>query len=216
MAIVLTIAFILTYTYGLFRWDKYVAWRLNSKVSKTLKYVHYLTLFVALTIACTYSQFGIGLRGLWTTRTFLIIALLTGVFFNFVTDKTILNKIEKIYFKVFSFLPTATGVILCIPFLGVVIVISLLGRIIEPANTIYYEDQNLRIQSSFRGVLAPKQIDLFAKKTFYEKCLYVPDFYCGDNDSIAVHYDNDSTRIFLYERPVGDIKPEIICIDKLK
>ena len=216
MAIVLTIAFLLTYTYGLFRWDKYVAWRLSSKVSKTIKYVHYLTLFVALIIAFTYSQYGIGLRGLWTTRTFVIIALLTGVFFNFVTDKAILNKIEKIYFKLFSFLPTVTGVILCVPFLGVVIVFSLLGRIIEPANTIYYEDQKLRIQSSFRGVLAPKQIDLFVKNNFYEKYLYVPDLYCGDNDSVTVHYDKDSTRIFIYEQPLGDTKPGIVCIDKLK
>jgi hypothetical protein len=216
MAIVLTIAFLLTYTYGLFQWDKYVTWRLSNKVSKTIKYVHYLTLFIALIIAFTYSQFGVGLRGLWTTRTFIIIALLTGVFFNFVTDKTILNKIEKIYFKLFSFLPTMTGVILCIPFLGVVIVVSLLGRIIEPANTIYYEDDHLRIQSSFIGVLAPKQIDLFEKKSFYEKYLYVPNFNCGDNDSIAVHYDKDSTRIFIYEQPNSDSRPGIICIDKLK
>ena len=136
MAIVLTIAFIIVYTYGIFRWDKLVAWRLNNKVSKTIKYVHYLTLFIALTIAFTYSQFGVGLRGLWTTRTFVIVALVTGVLFNFVTDKTILNKIEKVYFKLFSFLPTVTGVILCIPFLGVVIVLSLLGRLIEPANNI--------------------------------------------------------------------------------
>ncbi|CAN5369193.1 hypothetical protein BH10BAC1_BH10BAC1_16890 [soil metagenome] len=216
MAIVLTIAFLLTYTYGLFRWDKYVAWRLSIKVSKTIKYVHYLTLFVAMTIAFTYSQFDVGLRGLWTTRTFVIVALLTGVFFNFVTDKTILNKIEKIYFRLFSFLPPITGVILCIPFLGVVIVVSLLGRLIEPASSIYYEDEHLRIQSSFTGVLAPKRIDIFAKKSFYEKYLYEPDLYCEDSDSIAVNYDKDSTRIFVYQLPQEDNAPKVICIDRQK
>jgi hypothetical protein len=216
MTIVLTIAFILLYTYGLFLWDKLVAWRLTKKVSKTIKYVHYFTLFVALTIVLTYFQYGVGLRGLWTTRTFAIIALFTGVFFNFVAEKTMLSKIEKVYFKLFSFLPTVTGIILCIPFLGVVIVVTLLGRIFEPANKIYYEDDNIRIQSTFRGVLAPKQIDFFTKRMFTEKYLYVPNFYCSDNDSIAVHYDNDSTRIFIYEQSVCDNKPEIICIDKLQ
>ncbi len=216
MAIVLTIVFLIVYTYGLFRWDKHVAWRLNSKVSKTIKYAHYLTIFVALTIAFTYSQFGVGLRGLWTTRTFVIFALVTGVLFNFVTDQTILNKIEKVYFKLFSFLPTVTGVILCVPFLGVVIVVSLLGRLIEPANTIYFEDKHIRIHSSFTGVLAPKRVDIFTKNLIFEKHIYRPDFYCNDFDSISVHYDKDSTRIIVYGLPKEDYIPKVICIDKQK
>jgi hypothetical protein len=98
MAIVLTLAFIAIYTLILLRWDKLVSWRFSSKVSKTIKYVHYLTLFVTLAIAFTYFQFGVGLRGLWTTRTFIIIALVTGVFFYFATNKTALNKLERVYF----------------------------------------------------------------------------------------------------------------------
>ena len=216
MAIVFTIALLVLYTYGLFRWDKLVTWRLNSNLSKTIKYVHYLALFITLTIAFTYTQFGIGLRGLWTTRIFVTVVLLIGIFFNFVTDRTIINKIEKIYFRVFSFLPTFTGVILCIPFLGIVIVFSLLGRLIEPANSIYYEDEHLRIQSSFTGVLAPKSFDFFTKKMFYEKYLYVSDFYCEDSDSLAVHYDKDSTRIFVYKLHQENNAPKVICIDRQK
>lgn len=216
MTIILTIAFLIVYTYELFRWDKHVAWRLNSKVSKTIKYAHYLTIFVALAIAFTYSQFGIGLRGLWTTRTFVIVALVTGVLFNFVTDKTILNKIEEVYFRLFSFLPTVTGVILCVPFLGVVIVVSLLGRLIEPANKIYFEDEHLRIHSSFTGVFAPPRVDIFTKNSIFEKHIYRPDFYGNDFDSIAVRYDKDSTRIFVYGLPKEDYLPKVICIDKQK
>jgi hypothetical protein len=216
MAIVLTIVFVIVYTYGLFRWDKHVSWRLNSKVSKTIKYVHYLTLFVALTIAFTYLQFGIGLRGLWTTRTFVIISLLTGVFFNFVTDKTILNKLEKVYFKLFSLLPSVTGIVLCVPFLGVLIVLSLLGRLIEPSNKIYFEDEHLRINSSFMGLLAPPRVDIFTKNAIFEKHIYRPDFYANDFDSIAVRYDNDSTRIYVYGLPKEDYKPKVICIESQK
>jgi hypothetical protein len=216
MAIVLTIVFILLYTYGLFRWDKLVAWKLSSKVSKTIKYFHYLTLLIVLTIAFTYSLFDIGLRGLWTTRSFIIITLLTGMFFNFITNKTIINKIEKVYFKLFSFFPPITGLILCIPFLGVVIVFSLIGRLIEPANTIYYEDEHLRIQSTFTGVLGPKRFDIFTKKSLYEKHLFVPDFHFEDSDSIVVHYDKDSTRIFIHERLSGNNKPNVVCIENPK
>jgi len=216
MIIVLTIAFILLYTYGLFRWHKLVAWRLSSKVSKTIKYVHYLTLFVALTIGFTYSQFGIGLRGQWTTRIFVIITILTGVFFSFVTDKIVINKLEKVYFKAFSLLPTVTGVILCIPFLGVVIVCSLLGRLIEPSYKIYFNDDHLRIQSSFSGVLAPPRVDIYTKDALFEKHIYRPDFYSNDFDSIAVHYDIDSTRIIVYGLPKEEYEQKIISIDKQK
>lgn len=216
MAIVLTTIFLLLYTYGLFRWDKLVAWRLNVKVSKIIKYVHYLTLFIVLTIAFTYFQFGIGLRGLWTTRTFIIIVLLTGVFLNFITDKTVVNKVEKIYFKLLSFLPTISGLILCIPFIGVIIVVSLIGRLVEPANKIYYNDKNLRIQSSFTGVLGPPRVDIYTKNSIFEKHIYRPDFYCNDFDSLVVHHDQDSTRIIIYGLPKEDYVPKIISIDRQK
>jgi hypothetical protein len=216
MAIVSIIALLFLYTSGIFLWDKLVAWRLSRKVSKTIKYVHYLTLFVALSIVFTYSQFGVGLRGLWTTRTFVIIALLTGVFFNFVTDKTIMNKMEKVYFKLFSLLPTLTGVILFIPILGVVTVISLLGNLIDPVNKIYFEDEHLRIQSSFTGVLVPPCLEIFAKNSIFEKHIYSPDFRGKDLDSITVSYDNDSTRIYVYSTTKEDFFPKVICTDKQK
>src|SRR5690554_6965133 len=47
----------------------------------------------------TYTNFDIGLRGLWTTRTIIIFTLLTGIFFIFVADKASIRKIEKWYFR---------------------------------------------------------------------------------------------------------------------
>lgn len=215
MAIVLTIAFTAIYTFILLRWNKVVSWRLSSKVTNAIKHIHYLALFVSMAIAFTYSQFGIGLRGLWTTRSIIIIVLVTGIFFYFVANKTALQKTEKIYFKLFSFIPTLIGIILCIPFLGVIIVVSLLGRLIEPANNIYYQDKHLRIQSAFTGVLAPPRVDIYTKHGIFEKHIYRPDFYGYEFDSISVRYDPDSTRIIVHGLPKEDYKPKVISLSKL-
>jgi hypothetical protein len=100
--------------------------------------------------------------------------------------------------------------------LGVVIVISLLGRLIEPANNIYYQDKHLRIQSTFTGVLAPPRVDIYTKRAIFEKHIYRPDFYGNDFDSITVHYDNDSTRIIVHGLPKEDYEPKVISLNKLQ
>jgi hypothetical protein len=43
MAIEWTIAFIIVYTQGIFRWNKNVFWRLKSKVSKLLSFLPTVT-----------------------------------------------------------------------------------------------------------------------------------------------------------------------------
>jgi hypothetical protein len=127
-----------------------------------------------------------------------------------------MNKMEKVYFKLFSFLPTLTGVILFIPILGVVIVVSLFGNLIEPVNKIYFEDEHLRIQSSFTGVLVPHRLEIFAKNSIFEKLIYSPNFHSNDLDSITVSYDSDSTRIFVYGLSKEGYLPKVIGIDKQK
>jgi hypothetical protein len=216
MAIVLTIAFLLLYSYGLFRWDKLVSWRLDGKISRTIKYVHYSTLIVSLTVLLLYTQFDIGLRGLWTTRIIIMTTISTGVFFIFISDKNINNKIERIYFKVFSFLPVATAGFLLIPFLGVVLVFSLFGQLISPSEKIFYQDQDIIIQSSFVGVLGPPRIDIFQKKQLFEKHVYRSEFFDYNFDSLQVHYDADSTRIKLFGSAEYEDNTKTICIDKVK
>ncbi len=212
--VIFTIVFTLLYTYLIFRWDKYVSWQLGSTISRTIKYVHYITFFISLTIAFTYLQFDLGLRGIWTTRIFVITALLTGTFFYFVANKDILNKIEKIYFWIFRFLPSVTGAVLLIPFLGVVLVFSLLGRLFDPADEIYYEDAHIRMNRSFKGVLAPPGVDFYTKHFIFEKLVDSREFNTDAIDSVTVRYDQDSTRIFVYGSPETDGMPKVISIEK--
>lgn len=198
MAYIVTIIFIITYGLGLIYWNKKVSFRLNLNLSNRIKKFHYLGLFICVLVFVSYSYFDIGLRGLWTTRIIIILTLLTGIFFIFIADRTTINKVEKLYFKLFSFLPILSAGILFIPFLGVVIVVSLFGQLFDPAKKIYYEDDKLRVQSTFVGVLGPPRIDIFEKKFILEKHLKRTDFYAPEIDSIKVSDDTDSTRIIVY------------------
>lgn len=164
-------SFIIVYTYGLLQWNKLVKWRLSLKTSWIIKYLHYICFAISLTVALIYLQFDLGFRGLWTTRIFIITTLVTGVSFILISNRTINNKVETIYFRIFSFIPVLIGGVLYVPFLSVVVILSLFEQLTEPVNKIYYEDNKLRIQSSFVGVLGPPRVDIFKKIIVFEKRL---------------------------------------------
>lgn len=214
VTILVAILFIIAYGLGLFYWNKKVNYRLNPKISRGIKLLHYTGLLICITIAITYINFGIGLRGLWTTRTIIIFTLLTGIFFIFLADKSSIKKVEKRYFKTFSFLPILTAGTLFIPFIGVVIILSLFGLLTYPATEIYYEDDILRVQSSFVGVLGQPKFDIFEKK------LKHAEYWTNEIDSLKVSYDSDSTRIIIYRLYDNDEmrkeETETICLRRLK
>ena len=192
-------------------------WRLNVNTTKAIKHTHYFTMIISLFVGFMYSKYNIGLAGLWTTRVFIILALLTGIFFNFLANKNAINNFEKYYFKIFSFFPTFIGVILCIPFLGVITVVSIFGILISPANKIHFEDKQLRILTPTSGVLArPSNIEIFEKNWFYDKKIYTANHHEYGFDSVIISYDNDSTRIFFYDT-YGELnEPKKIVIEKIK
>lgn len=220
MVNLVTILFIIAYGLGLFYWDKKINWRLNPKMSRSIRLLHYIGLLICLTVGSTYTNFDIGLRGLWTTRIIILFTLITGVFSIFLGDNTSINKIEKWYFKIFSFMPILTAATLFIPFLGVVIVLSLFGQLTDPATKIYYEDDKLRVQSSFVGVLGPPRLDIFEKKMIFEKKIKRNSFWANEIDSIKVAYDTDSTRVVVYGLYDYDekrkVETETICLRRLK
>jgi hypothetical protein len=216
--LIIIIAFIVIYVLSLFIWKRSVAWRLNTKISKTIKKVHYVGVVICISVFLLFTNFGIGLRGLWTTRIIIITTLIIGIFFIFVSAKNVMNKIEKWYFNFFSFLPILIAAFVMIPFLGIVATLSLYGQLSSPADKIFYEDNKLRVQSTFIGVLGPPRIDIYEKICFYEKHLKRPDFWITSDDSInvSVLYDVDSTRVILHKYlDNGDEKETaIICLDK--
>lgn len=205
MAYVFTVLFILLYTAFLVYWHKKVTWSFGEETSRRIKEVHFLTLAICLCSAVMYYRFGLELRGVWTTKIVILLTLFTGPFVILVTDKTIFTRLEKIYFSLFSMFPVITAALLCIPFLGIVVVGSLLLRLVAPPE-IHYEDDQLRIQNSFRGVLAPAGFDVYAKKGIFEQQVYTNGYNSNHFDSLQVHYDKDSTRVILIKEKTETIR----------
>jgi len=216
----LFIAFFCIYLAAVFYWNKKVTWRLRPKTSGILKKVHFAALIICIVIAVLYGVFSLGLRGLWTTRIVIIFTLLTGIFFRFILSEASINKIEKLYFKIFSFLPMIMAGTLLIPFMGVLIVSSLIGRLVRPVDDIHYEDDKLRVQSTFQGMLIEPKIDIYKKQSIFEEHLKIPDYNEWDVDYIKVFYDKDSTRVVVHGKNSYDEdkerEPEVISFAPIK
>jgi hypothetical protein len=217
MILVFSIMLLLAlYTYFIVRLSKSEYLRLNLNASKIIKNIHYSTLLISLVIGFIYTQFDTGLRGLWTTRTIVITTLITGLFFILIANKSSTNKIEKFYFKSFSFLPTIAGAILCVPLIGAVTIIPFFIILFSPASKVFYDDSHLRIQSTFTGLFAPSYIEVYSKRSLFEKKIEIEKLHEIDISSVEVNYDIDSTRILFFESYGERTEPKKIVIKKVK
>ena len=111
---------------------------------------------------------------------------------------------EKLYFRIFSFLPLLVAAFSLIPFLGVVLLLSLYGQLTEPAKDIFYEDNKLRVQSTFVGVLGPPRLDIFQKHGLFEARINKLYRSGADIDSIRVHTHPDETVVIIYNERYDD------------
>jgi hypothetical protein len=196
-----------------------VTWRFSLASSRAIKHVHYSGGAICFAVAVLFEFLNTGLAGLWTTRIILLVTVATGVVFKFIGQSQALNKFENLYFSLFAFLPAMIAGILLVPFLGIAMVISLFGQLVEPAKNIYFEDDKLRVQSTFVGVLGPARIDIYEKKWPFEKRLKRADFSESEIDSIQVSYDTDSTRVTaygLYDDDRENKKSEILSFERVK
>jgi hypothetical protein len=136
------------------------------------------------------------------------------------SNKTILNTFEKWYFRIFSFLPALTIVLSLFVWIAGVIILSILLRVFNPADKVFYEDDKLRVQSTFQSVMLKPKIDVFEKNLIFEKHLKKLDFPTTEIDSIKISYDADSTRIKIYGLSLNEDdewteKIEIVCLEKM-
>ncbi|MBX2913985.1 MAG: hypothetical protein KF856_01805 [Cyclobacteriaceae bacterium] len=148
-------AFILIYGLIIYIWNKKVEWRAGLKFSKKIKSFHYSLLLFTAIITILNAFFSITFIGYWTPRIIILGFLLSGVIAFPIIKWNSESSFEKYYFRLFSFLPFAIAGISMVQFLGTVITLSLYYRLVNPYEKIYYQDKNLRVQSTFTGVLAP-------------------------------------------------------------
>ncbi|MDB5272006.1 MAG: hypothetical protein JWO58_373 [Chitinophagaceae bacterium] len=210
---ILSLAFILVYGAGLYLWLKKTDLRFSEKATRYIKYLHYFFLALIFFSIFVHFQFDLDLRGIWTTRMIIFGLLTTGIFFYPFAKKKNLRTPEKAYFLTFSCLPAGIAALLLIPFLGTIIVLSLWGQLTSPISKIHYEDNNLRIQSSFSRLLGPSQLDIIEKKGLFEKSHYQSITHDAHFDSLKVSYDKDATRIILKSTNKFVDPEQVITID---
>lgn len=171
---------------------------MNESFSKRIKYSHYILATLTIIAGALIIIDDISFSGQWTTRIIVIGFLLSGVAIHPLSDWTGKPKIEKNYFRLFSFLPILTAGFSMIPFLGVVLLLSLFGRLTEPVKDIYYEDSSLRVQSTFIGVLGPPRLEIFQKQGLFEVRINKSHRSAADIDSVRVDKTHDSTLVIVY------------------
>lgn len=193
MIFVVSILSLILYAFKIKDWKKN-DYRLNQELSNYLKYLHYLTITITIVLLILELQ----IKGIWTGRIVTFIALLSGIFYNLFAQKSVLNELEKTYFSFLSILPLIFPLFLLIPLFGMVIIFSTIGRLFSPYDKIHYDDKNLRIQTSFVGVLAPPKILVYKKGLFFEKEVENLNFP-EEIDSLKVEYKKDSIYIHYWE-----------------
>jgi len=165
---VVTVLFIILYGLAIYFWSVRINWRLNNKFSKWLTYLHYTLTGLLIIEGLLTIIDDISFSGQWTSRVVIVGFLLSGVIIYPFSNWVGKSAIEKNYFRLFSFSPILTAGIFMIPSLGRVLLLSLFGLLTEPVQNIYYEDNKLRIQSTFIGVLGPPRLEIFKKKGLFE------------------------------------------------
>jgi hypothetical protein len=193
MIFVVSILLLILYAFKIKDWKKN-DYRLNQELSIYLKYLHYFTITITIILLILELQ----IKGIWTGRIVTFIALLSGIFYNLFAQKSVLNELEKTYFSFLSILPLIFPLFLLIPLFGMVIIFSTIGRLFSPYDKIHYDDKNLRIQTSFVGVLAPPKILVYKKGLFFEKEVENLNFP-EEIDSLKVEYKKDSIYIHYWE-----------------
>lgn len=199
MAYTITILLICLYAFGLFFWKKKIAWSFNQMISKRLKRMHYLALILTTTLVLVYFNFNYCFPGFWIGRLLFVFAIISGLTIYPLAENSISNKIESFYFKLFSMFPIFFLMVLLVPFIGVIIAISAIGTLISPYEKIYFQDDKIRVQTTFTSPMVAPEINIYSKKFLFEKHLKEYDFRYYEADTVEVKYKNDSTFIYFLD-----------------
>ena len=68
-------------------------------------------------------------------------------------------------------MPTIFGLLLLIPFTGGLVFSMLIGQLMYPVNKVYFNNDKLRVQSSYLGPMWPPGVFVYQKKGLLEKQL---------------------------------------------
>jgi hypothetical protein len=187
------------YGFSLWYWLKRVRKTISVQSTKVLLWTHALLLALVCISAFLSLQYSVSFRGMWTFRIIAWLFLLTGVVTFIIGHKSQFNLVKRVYFIVFSTLPTLVGLFLLVPFLGVVLVFSLFGRLIGTSDTILYKNDDIRVQTTFAGVLGPPYLAIYKKTGLFEERVYRSETgWFNKVDSVKTFVDHNTMTIAVY------------------
>jgi len=148
---------------------------------------------------------------MWTFRIIAWLFLLTGVITFIVGHKSQFNLLTKIYFFTFSTLPTLIGLFLLVPFLGVVLIFSLFGQLSGTGDAMLFNNNDIRVQTTFLGVLGPPYLDIYKKEGLFEKRVYRSQTgWFNKVDSVKTFTDKNIMTIAVYHDKSEDTSSPLI------
>ncbi len=185
MILIYGIIFIFFYFFGLFYWNKNGTWRVNERISKIARITHYVGLLLCFGLIILFIYFDLILRFGWIWRVIFIITLITGIFYIFFFKKDQLKWFEKYYFILFSYFPFGVlFFVIFVPFLGFIIVLTLLFTLLSPSNIIYYEDEKFIIQENISVINISASI--LEKGIIFNKLLETPQIDLSENSNLSI------------------------------
>ncbi len=199
---IIFIAFIalqLYYTRIVFRRvrKKKVLGKISQRTFRLIKLGHYILLAGVLFLIIIQAEYEMSFRQEWIGKAIIICFLLSGALLYPLSERGVLKKGERIYLGSFSIIAAASPFILLIPFLGMAIFFSTLGKMFLSPK-IFYEDSAITIQSQYRGIMAPMALEVLSNRGVFRQSLASEGGLGLDGfDSIGVRHDPDSTRIVL-------------------
>jgi hypothetical protein len=172
------------YAYSRFEVNKKNGKQLNANWLKTIKLIHFLSLFICLVNVFLIVQLNSNFSGFWTMKSSVFLCILTSFLIVFLANNFVKTKLEKLYYLLFIL-----GLIISSPFL--------LFGIISSNNKINYEDNCIRIETNV-GIMSSPQHVIYHKKGLVEKFFLTSIFRANETDSISVNYRVDSTEMTFF------------------
>ena len=169
--------------------------RFSLIISKKIKNLHYLTTLCSLILLLIEIKFNYKINVIWIKRVFIIFSFISGILMVSFINEMSTNKIEKIYFKIFSYLPILISLIWLIPLWGLFICYSFFCTLFNPIKIVYYEQNNIKIQSSYFNPMAPAKIEVYKKGLFFSKEITLKEDKIYELDSVKVEYKNQKINV---------------------
>lgn len=185
----------LAYLGGLHLLRKHFKWTFSEQPSRLFKRLHFASLLLCCLLSLSYFQYDWGFQGYWVGRLLLLLCVATGLFATFILHPAVQDRVEKWYFRIFSWIPVGVGGLLLLPFLGIVMVLSGLGQWTSPVEEVLFEDQHTKVITRFIGVLGPPHLEAYQKWGIWEKAVEIPFYFQHEVDHVWVDYEADSVVI---------------------